>query len=126
MRIYACPAQEAFMKTMFVLLLPLAAALTACQSAQMRAPEQSSSQREGMAASGASGSAGSATASGAGAPYGGETAGLATWTAMCAQSRRIMNASTLAERQALMEQAMPDMPQQSRERHLEMMRRNCR
>jgi hypothetical protein len=114
------------MKTVFVLLLPLAAALAACQSAQVRAPEQPSAQREDVAALGPSGSAGSGTASGSGASYGGETAGIANWHEMCAQSRRIMNAPTLAERQALLEQAMPDMPQQARERHLDLMRRNCR
>ena len=113
------------MKTMFVLLLPLAVALTACQSAQTRTPEQSSPQRNGMAAAGASGSAGSGTASGSGAPYGGETAGIANWQAMCAQSRRIMSAPTPEARQAMMEQAMPDMSQETRERHLEMMRQGC-
>jgi hypothetical protein len=112
------------MKTMFM-LLPLAVALTACQSGQMRAPEQPSPPRDGAAAMGASGSAGSGTASGSGASYGGETAGIATWQEMCAQSRRIMSAPTPEARQAMMEQAMPDIAPEMRERHLEMMRKGC-
>ena len=113
------------MKTMFGLLLPLAVALTACQSAQMRAQEPPSSQSDGTAATGTSGSAGSGTASGSGSAYGGETAGIDKWQDMCAQSRRIMNAPTPEARQAMMEQAMPDIPPEMRERHLEMMRKGC-
>ena len=113
------------MKTMFVLLLPLAVALTACQSGQMRASEQPSPQRDGGAAAGASGSAGSGTASGSGSSYGGETAAIANRREMCAQSRRIMSAPTPEARQALMEQAMPDMSLEMRERHLAMMRQGC-
>jgi len=110
------------MKTMLVLLFPLAAALTACQSGQMRAPEQSSPY---ATATGASGTAGSGTASGSGASYCGETAGISNRQEMCAQSQRIMNAPTPEARQALMEQAMPDMSQEMRERHLTMMRQGC-
>jgi hypothetical protein len=117
--------QEAFMKTMFVLLLPLAVALTACQSAQMRAQEQPSAQSDGRAAAGASGTAGSGTASGSGPSYGGETAAIVNRQEMCARSQRIMNAPTPEARQALMEQAMPDMSQEMRERHLTMMRQGC-
>jgi hypothetical protein len=113
---------EAFMKTMLVLLFPLAVALTACQSGQMRAPEQPSPY---AAATGASGTAGSDTASGSGSSYGGETAAIAHRREMCAQSRRIMDAPTPEARQALMEQAMPNMSQEMRERHLTMMRQRC-
>ena len=112
------------MKTIFV-LLPLAVALTACQSSQMRTPEASSPHHDAATAAGTSGSAGSGTASGAGAPYGGETAGISTWQQMCAQNRRIMSAPTPEARQAMMEQAMPDIAPEMRERHLEMMRKGC-
>jgi len=114
------------MKTVFVLLLPLAVALTACQSSQMRAPDESSPHHAaGTAAAGTSGSAGSGTASGSGSAYGGETAGIDKWQEMCAQSRRIMSAPTPEARQAMMEQAMPDIAPEMRERHLEMMRKSC-
>jgi hypothetical protein len=114
------------MKTMLVLLFPLAVALTACQSGQMRAPEQSPPHRDAAtAAAGTSGSAGTGTASGSGAPYGGETAGIARWQEMCAQTRRIMSAPTPEARQAMMDQAMPEISPEMRERHLEMMRKGC-
>jgi hypothetical protein len=44
---------------------------------------------------------------------------------MCAQSRRIMSAPTPEARQAMMEQAMPTISPEMRERHLEMMRKSC-
>ena len=113
------------MKTMLVLLFPLAVALTACQSGQMRAPEESPPHRDAATAAGTSGSAGSGTASGSGSAYGGETAGIDKWQDMCAQSRRIMNAPTPEARQAMMEQAMPDISPDMRERHLELMRKSC-
>jgi len=114
------------MKTMLVLLFPLAVGLTACQSGQMRAPEESPPHRDAAtAAAGTSGSAGSGTASGSAAPYGGETAGLDKWQQMCAQSRRITSAPTPEARQAMLEQAMPDISPDMRERHLEMMRKSC-
>ena len=116
------------MKTMLVLLFPLAVALTACQSGQMRAPEESPPHHDAAtAAAGTSGSAGSGTASGSGSgsAYGGETAGVDKWQEMCAQSRRIMSAPTPEARQAMMEQAMPDISPEMRERHLEMMRKGC-
>ena len=114
------------MKTMLVLLFPLAVALTACQSGQMRAPGESPPHHDAAsAAAGTSGSAGSGTASGSGSAYGGETAGIDKWQDMCAQSRRIMNAPTPEARQAMMEQAMPDISPEMRERHLEMMRKGC-
>ena len=113
------------MKTMLVLLFPLAAALTACQSGQMRAPEESPPHRDAATAAGTRGSAGSGTASGAGSPYGGETVGITKWQEMCAQSRRIMSAPTPEARQAMMEQAMPDISPDMRERHLELMRKSC-
>ena len=117
------------MKTMLVLSFPLAVALTACQSGQMRAPEESPPHRDAAtAAAGTSGSAGSGTASGSGSgsAYGGETAGIDKWQEMCAQSRRITSAPTPEARQAMLEQAMPDISPEMRERHLEMMRKSCR
>jgi hypothetical protein len=115
------------MKTMLVLLFPLAVALTACQSGQMRAPEESPPHHDAATAAGTSGSAGSGTASGSGSgpTYGGETAGVDKWQEMCAQSRRIMSAPTPEARQAMMEQAMPTISPEMRERHLEMMRKSC-
>jgi hypothetical protein len=115
------------MKNMLVLLFPLAVALTACQSGQMRAPEESRPHHDAATAAGTSGSAGSGTASdsGSGSTYGGETAGMSKWQEMCAQSRRIMSAPTPEARQAMMEQAMPTISPEMRERHLEMMRKSC-
>ena len=113
------------MKTMLVLLFPLAVALTACQSGQMRAPEESPPHHDAATAAGTSGSAGSGTASGSGSAYGGETAGIDKWHEMCAQGRRIMSAPTPEARQAMLEQAMPDISPEMRERYLEMMRKSC-
>jgi hypothetical protein len=45
---------------------------------------------------------------------------------MCKLNQRIRSARTPEERQAIVEQAMPDMPQDSRERHLRMMQQSCR
>jgi hypothetical protein len=44
---------------------------------------------------------------------------------MCELDQQIMSARTPAERQAIIEQAMPNMPQESRERHLQMMQQRC-
>ena len=105
------------MKAMLVLFV---GTLTACQSWQAQAPERTPPQSGARTGVGSSGSAGSGTASG-----GGETAGIESRHAMCTLSQRIMRADTPEERQALMDQAMPDMPQESRERHLEMMAQGC-
>jgi hypothetical protein len=113
---------------MLVLSVLLAGTLTACQQTQpLQAQAQQQPPPGAETAVGASGSAGSGTASGAGpgSYYGGQTAGIASRQNMCAQSRRIMSASSTAERQALMEQAMPDVPPDMREQHLRMMREGC-
>jgi len=117
------------MRPMLVLSVMLVGTLTACQQPQpLQAQAQQQSPPGAAMAAGASGSAGSGTESGAGpgSNYGGETAGIASQQDMCAQSQRIMSASSAAERQALMEQAMPDVPQDMRERHLRMMREGCK
>ena len=44
---------------------------------------------------------------------------------MCALSRRIHDAPTPQERQALIEQAMPGMTPAAREHHLQMMQQHC-
>ena len=118
------------MRTMLVLPVLLTGTLTACQPSQplqAQAQQRPPPHRGAETGVGASGSAGSGTASGAGpgSSDGGETAGIASRQNMCAQSRRIMSAPTSEERQALMAQAMPDMPQDMRERHLQMMRQGC-
>ena len=109
------------MKTMFVVLV--AGTLTACQSWQTRAPEQPPPQRGASAGTGAgvgaSGSAGSGTAAG------GEHMGMQGHQDMCSMHQQMMSARTPEERQAMMEQAMPGMPREERERHLQMMQQMC-
>jgi hypothetical protein len=105
------------MKAMLVLLV---GTLAACQSWQAHAPEHPPPHRGAETGAGTSGSAGSGTTSG-----GGETADIESRQHMCELSRRITNAHTPDERQALMEQAMPDMSQELRERHLQMMGQGC-
>jgi hypothetical protein len=51
--------------------------------------------------------------------------GKDSWYGMCALNRRIMAARTPEERQAIAEQAMPNMSPESRERHLLMMQQRC-
>ncbi len=106
------------MKTMFVVLV--AGALTACQSWQPRGPEQPPPQRGVGTGAGSSGSAGSGTAAGSG-----EHMGMQGQQDMCKLHQQMMSARTPEERQAIMEQAMPDMPRESRERHLQMMQQMC-
>ena len=48
-----------------------------------------------------------------------------SWYAMCGVVRRIADAPTPEERQALIEKIMPDMSPASRERHLRMMGARC-
>jgi hypothetical protein len=113
---------------MLVLPVLFSGILTACQPCQpwqARGAGHPPPHRGVGTGAGTSGSAGSGTASGSAAPYGGETAGIARWQEMCAQSRRIMSAPTPEARQAMMEQAMPDIAPEMRERHLEMMRKGC-
>ena len=106
------------MNTMFVVLV--AGALTACQSWQARGPEQPPPQRGVGTGAGSSGSAGSGTAAGSG-----EHMGMQGQQDMCKLHQQMMSARTPEERQAIMEQAMPDMPRESRERHLQMMQQMC-
>jgi hypothetical protein len=105
------------MKAMAVLL---AGALTACQSWQAHAPERPPPHRGAGAGAGTSGSAGSGTASGSG-----EHMDMHGQRDMCALHQQIMSAPTPEERQALIEQAMPDMARESREQHLQMMQQMC-
>lgn len=98
------------MKALFVLL---AGALAACQSPQ-------TPPRPGMGMqAGSSGTGGAGTAAGDAhmAMHGHED--------MCKLHQQMMSARTPEEREALMAQAMPDMPREARERHLQMMQRVC-
>jgi hypothetical protein len=113
---------EMRMKTRIVLVAGL---LTACQAWQAHAPEHPPPHRGAGTGAGASGSAGTGTASGSGASYGGEPADIASRRDMCELAQRIRNAPSPQARQALMEQAMPDMSQASRERHVQMMGQGC-
>jgi hypothetical protein len=108
------------MKATFFLLL---CTLTACQSWQARAPEQKypAPHRGVGTGAGSSGAAGSGTASGTHDA----AAGMGDRYEMCKLNQRIRSARTPEERQAIVEQAMPDMPQDSRERHLRMMQQSC-
>ena len=69
---------------------------------------------------GSSGSAGSGTGAG-----NGHVMGKDSWYGMCALDQRLMDAHTAEERQAIAEQVMPHMSQESRERHRLMMERRC-
>jgi len=103
------------MKTLFVLL---AVALTACQS-QSAAPEhQPPPQHRGTGAG--SSSAGAATLSGRG-----QRAGLGSWYGMCELNRKITNARSAQEREAILEQAMPNISQETREQQMQMMQQSC-
>ena len=106
------------MKSMFVVLV--AGALTACQSWQAREPENPPPQRGAGTGAGASGSAGSGTAAGSGEPM-----GMQGHQDMCKLHQQMMSARSHEEREVIMEQAMPDMPRESRERHLQMMQQMC-
>lgn len=75
-------------------------------------PGIGSSSPAGRDSSGTSGAAGST-----GAPLDQQS--------MCELQRRVMAARTPDERQALMEQAMPGMSQEARERHMQMMGESC-
>jgi len=112
---------------MKAMLLLLALALSACQSGQSGPPGEAPSQRGAGASAGASvgtssgaSSAGAATASSAG-----EKAGEGSWYGMCSLNQRIMGAGTPEERQFIIQQALPDMPQVERERQLQMMQHSC-
>jgi len=104
------------MKAMLALVATL---LTACQSWQAREPGSPPHRGAGMSA-GASGSAGAGTAAGSG-----EHMGMQGHQDMCSMHQQMMSARTPEERQAMMEQAMPGMPREERERHLQMMQQMC-
>jgi len=105
---------------MKAMLLLFALALSACQSGQSDPSAHAAPHRGAGASTGAS-SAGAATASSAG-----EKAGEGSWYGMCSLNQRIMGAGTAEERQFIIEQALPDMPQVERERQLQMMEQSCR
>lgn len=105
------------MKAMLILF---AATLAACQSAPPGAATHQPQQHRGPMTSAGSSSAGSATASGAG-----EKAGEGSWYGMCEINRRVQQARTPEERQAILAEAMPDMLPEAREHHLHMMQQRC-
>jgi hypothetical protein len=113
------------MKAMLLLFaLAFALALSACQAGPSNTSAHAASDRGAGAsadASTGSSSAGAATASSAG-----EKAGEGSWYGMCSLNQRIMGAGTAEERQFIIEQALPDMPQVERERQLQMMEQSCR
>jgi len=94
------------MKTRLVFV---AALLTACQSWQAHAPEHPPPHR----------------GAGMGAGVSGEHMGMQGHQDMCTLHQQMMSAHTPEERQAMMEQAMPGMPREERERHLQMMQQRC-
>jgi hypothetical protein len=107
---------------MKAILLLVAGTLAACQPWQARAPDHNPPppHRGVGTGAGSSGSAGSGTGAG-----NGHVMGKDSWYGMCALNQRLMDARTAEERQAIAEQAMPNMSQESRERHLLMMQRRC-
>jgi len=109
------------MKTMLFLLV---GTLAACQSWQASAPDQKGPPPHRGVGTGAgmSGTMGSGTASGTGE---GADAGTGREQGMCALHQQMMAARTPEERQAIAEQAMPNMAQESRERHLRIMQERC-
>jgi hypothetical protein len=70
------------------------------------------------------GESGSAPASTGGSGAGGTASG-ADLQAMCALQQRLKAAHSEPERQAILDQAMPDMPPDLRQQHLEMLRQQC-
>lgn len=105
---------------MKAMLLLFALALSACQAGPSNTSAHAAPHRGAGASAGSSG-AGAATASSAG-----EKAGEGSWYGMCSLNQRIMGAGTAEERQFIIEQALPDMPQAERERQLQMMEQSCR
>jgi hypothetical protein len=105
------------MKAIFLILAGL---LAACQASQPGMVDHQPPPHRGAGASAGSSSAGAATASGAG-----EKAGVGSWYGMCELNRKIMQARSLQERQAIAEQAMPNVSQETREQQLQMMQQSC-
>lgn len=85
----------------------------------------------GNVGGGASGSEATGSAGGGSGVSGSSSAGAAASGApldqqsMCELQRRVSAARTPEERQALLEQAMPGMTEETREQHLQMMRESC-
>lgn len=106
-------------------LLLIAGMLAGCQSGPPRAPDhQPPPPHRGVGTgAGSSGTMGSGTASGMGTAMHGMSKD--SWYAMCGVVRRIEEAPTPEERQALIEKLMPGMSQASRDRHLRMMGARC-
>lgn len=106
------------MKAIFLMFAGL---LTACQASQ---PDTAGQKRpmpvRGAGASAGSSSAGAMTMSGSG-----EKAGVGSWYGMCELNRKIMGAHTPQERQAIAEQALPDMSQEARAAQLKRMQQSC-
>jgi hypothetical protein len=106
------------MKAMLILL---AGTLAGCQSWQSSTPDHKPPPPHRGAGTGA-GFAGSAGQTGSGI---GEKEAASSLYGMCAMNQEIMNARTPEARQAILERDMPNMSQEMREQHLEMMRREC-
>lgn len=79
----------------------------------------------GSSGSEETGSAGTTGASGSSAAGAASSGAALDQQSMCELQRRVTAAHTPEERQALMEQAMPGMSQDARERRLQMMRESC-
>jgi len=106
---------------MKAILIMLAGLLAGCQASQQdMAGHKPPPPHRGAGASAGSSSAGAATASGAG-----EKAGVGSWYGMCELNRKLMQARSLQERQAIAEQAMPNISQETREQQLQMMQQSC-
>lgn len=105
------------MRTMFVLL---AVALTACQSQSTGGDHQQPPQHRGASTGAGPSGAGAATMSGKG-----ERAGVGSWYGMCELNQKITNARSAQERQAILEQAMPNTSQETREQQMQMMQQSC-
>jgi hypothetical protein len=107
------------MKAMLILI---AGVLAGCQSWQSSTPAHKPPPPHRGAGTGA-GFSGSAGQTGSGI---GEKEAASSLYGMCAMNREIMNARTPEARQAILERDMPNMSQEMREQHLEMMQQECR
>jgi hypothetical protein len=105
---------------MKAILFLVVGALAGCQSWQTHAPAQSRAppHRGVGTGAGTSGAMGS-TASG------GQESGMSDQEAACEMSRRITDAHTPEERQALMDQTMQGMSPEARDEQLIVMRQQC-
>ena len=105
---------------MKIMVLVCAAALAACQSAPSGAPARKPPPIRGAGSSAGSSSLGAITASGRG-----EKAGVGSWYGMCELNRKLLDAPTPQDRQALLDQVMPGMAPAAREQQLQVMRQEC-